>query len=90
MDEKQQKVECATKVAARTAKKSASREWERNCNVINTENLCFRPKIFLIFPHLRPTLCSPVDCQEKYHAYDMPCCVHFTGYSRQPKVSRAL
>jgi hypothetical protein len=24
-------------------------------------------------------------CQEKYRAYDMPCCVHFTGYNQQLK-----
>lgn len=26
---------------------------------------------------------TDLECQEKCHAYDMPCCVHFTGYSQQ-------
>lgn len=44
------------------------------CNDINTENLCFQKYNFSYFF---------LGCQEEYHVYDMPCCVHFTGYNQQ-------
>lgn len=70
-----EKVVCATKVAVWAAKNLYRVEHKKNCNVINTENLCFQKYnlSYSFFP----------DCQEKCHAYDMPCCVHFTGYSQQ-------
>lgn len=48
----------------------------KKCNVINTENLCLQKYNFSYFF---------LGFQGKYHAYDMPCCVHFTGYNQQLK-----
>lgn len=48
-----------------------------------TEKLqCYKHRKFM-FSKIQSFLFLFPDCQEKCHAYDMPCCVHFTGYSQQ-------